>query len=272
MHCVEAPRTRPATATTYAYVRTRARTSPTSGPSPLSVVVAGSSRLAATAQRSTVDPWMVVTVGSSGRNSHCWPDGPTRRKATGPLMVRPDKAKAYGSVRQASLRDQLEPVGGLQVDSQRLGDVSGVDPGLSQPCGGQGPGREVPRHPGDPAREIHVAQDRHQAGCRRGPPIRHDLEWNPSLPVDHRGHAFVDGGSSPKAAACRPGRWHRSSPSGWPRPSRPIEPGGAGHRSRTTPRIGWLSPIRHPSGRPRVKLFRPAGRLTPRRRDPRRRA
>ena len=75
---------------------------------------------------------MVVRGGASGSKRQRWPLGPIRSTATAPLIGVSARSNAYGSVRHAEPGDVAQPLGGLELHTERGRDVAGVDPALGE--------------------------------------------------------------------------------------------------------------------------------------------
>ena len=249
-------------------MRTRARTSCTSGPSPVSDVAPGATRRAATAQSSSARPRMEVTGGSSGGRSTAprWESqGEGHRPGQGPA----GRGEGIGQGAPGQPRHQPEPIGRRQPGPDGVGHVAGVDPRLAHPGGGQGPGRQCTGHPRDPGRQVHGTEHRDQPRPPGRPPI--EAAGRPPAP---RSSSTIR--AAPASTDRSPSRRPAVPACG------PIDRcGGAGHRQLV--RLGQVQhdvgdrPALTPGGRrppvisrgPRAgRPARPAARRAPRRRGP----
>ena len=197
--------------------------------------MAGSTRRAATRQRSRAGPVTVVAAGSSPAKRHATPPGPVSSNATGPCSSWPDRPNAYGRVRQARRAIASSRSVSDGRAAERVGHVAGVDPALGQPGRGQGAQRQLPRDPVHPgvrvARGQHLAQARRAGSASARPPRRRAgrARWPPSGRRRRR--------RRPHPSCPRPRR-RGSRPAGprrWPAPSRRSARGAAPRRLTDQP-------------------------------------
>ena len=138
----------------------------------------------------------MTTVGASSspkvHSSAALGGGQHEADGSGGGLAGPGEGVGEGAVGQAG--DVPEPLGGGQVDVEADGDVAGVDPGLGQAGGGEGPGRHVAGDPRDPVAGRTAGQGvGHVLGA--APPAGQDVGARAAPLAGHRGAGgVVDGG------------------------------------------------------------------------------
>ena len=104
-------------------------------------------------------------------------------------------ARSGEGVRQRAPRepgDGPQPVRGHELHIDRVGDVTGVDPGLGQARGGQCVDRELTGDPGDTGVRVRVTHQRGERGGGAQIPIVDRRGPDAALRVDHQPRALVD--------------------------------------------------------------------------------